>query len=140
MAVQKTERDIERATAEVHLATCKTELNRDVDITCIAATCKTEVQDEELKREVQIKCAAAEMECLCATDLAEAGVYKVKVDTDAAAYKTKQDAEAWSYAAVKTAEANLQKKLRETEGMMAMAEAYSKMSQAFGGPAGLLQS
>lgn len=69
----------------------------------------------------------------------EAGVYKTKVDTDAAAYKTKQDAEAWSYAAVKNADANLQKKLKEAEGTAAMAEAYGKMSQAFGGPAGLLQ-
>jgi flotillin len=70
---------------------------------------------------------------------ADAGVYKLTVDTDAAAYKTKQDAEAWSHATVKNAEANLQKKLKEAEGMMAMAEAYGKMSQAFGGPAGLLQ-
>ncbi|KAK4120552.1 hypothetical protein N657DRAFT_649050 [Parathielavia appendiculata] len=69
----------------------------------------------------------------------EAGVYKIKVDTEALAYKTRQDAEAWSHATVKNAEASLQKKLREAEGMMAMAEAYAKMSQAFGGPAGLLQ-
>ncbi|KAK4101252.1 hypothetical protein N658DRAFT_425951 [Parathielavia hyrcaniae] len=69
----------------------------------------------------------------------EAGVYKMKVDTDALAYKTKQDAEASSHATVKIAEAALQKKLREAEGMMAMADAYAKMSQAFGGPAGLLQ-
>lgn len=173
-AVQKTERDIERASAEAILATRKNELNRDVEISRIAATRKTEAQDEELKREVQIKRAAAEMERLRATDvvkatiaresqqqaadarayeieveakanfekqkqLAEAGVYKVKVDTDAAAYKTQKDAEALSHAAIKEAEANLQRRLKEAEGMMAMAEAYSKMSQAFGGPAGLLQ-
>ncbi|KAL2014925.1 hypothetical protein VTK56DRAFT_6818 [Thermocarpiscus australiensis] len=70
---------------------------------------------------------------------AEAGVYKVKVDTDVAAYKTKQDAEAWSYAAVKKADADLQQKLKEAEGVAAMADAYAKLGQAFGGPAGLLQ-
>ena len=173
-AVQKTERDIERATAEAVLATRKAELNRDVEIARITATRKTEAQDEELKKEVQFKRAAAEMERLRATDVVkatisreskqqaadahayeieaeakanfekqkqqtEAGVYKTKVDTDAAAYKTRADAEAWSYAAIKNADANLQKKLKEAEGAVAMAEAYAKMSDAFGGPAGLLQ-
>lgn len=60
-------------------------------------------------------------------------------NTDAAAYKTRQDAEAWSFAATKNAEANLIKKLREAEGLSAMADAYGKLAQAFGGPAGLLQ-
>lgn len=184
-AVQKTERDIERAQAEAVLATRKTELNRDVEIARISATRKTEAQDELLKRDVQLKRGGAEMERLRATDVvkatiareskqqaadakayeieaeakanfeknkqaAEAGVYKLKVDTDATAYKmkidtdavaykTKQDAEAWSYAAVRNAEANLQKKLKEAEGMAAMADAYAKMSHALGGPAGLLQ-
>ena len=173
-AVQKTERDIERAQAEAVLATRKTELNRDVEIARISATRKTEAQDELLKRDVQLKRGGAEMERLRATDVvkatiareakqqaadakayeieaeakanfekgkqaAEAGVYKLKVDTDATNYKTKQDAEAWSYAAVRNAEANLQKKLKEAEGMAAMADAYAKMSQALGGPAGLLQ-
>lgn len=85
---------------------------------------------------------------------ARAKAYKTKVDaetqaaadynkttknTDAAAYKTKMDAEAWSDAAIKNAEANLQKKLKEAEGMVAMANAYAKMSEAFGGPSGLIQ-
>lgn len=58
---------------------------------------------------------------------------------DAAAYKTKVDAEAYSYAAVKNAEAILIKKVKEAEGIEAMANAYSKLADAFGGPAGLLQ-
>jgi flotillin len=172
--VQKTERDIERASAEAVLETRKTELNRDVEIARISATRRTEAQDEDLKREVQIKRAAAEMERLRATDVvkatiareakqqaadakayeveaeakanyekqkqdAEAGVYKMKIDTEAEAYKTRLDAEAWADAAVKNAEGLLQKQLKEAEGIAAMAEAYAKMSQAFGGPAGLLQ-
>ncbi|KAK0612064.1 hypothetical protein B0T14DRAFT_531538 [Immersiella caudata] len=173
-AVQKTERDIERAQAEAILATRKTELNRDVELSRIAASRRTEAQDEELKKEVEIKRAAAEVERLRATDVVkatiareakqqaadahayeieaeakanferekqqtDAGTYKMKVETDAAAYKTKADAEAFAFAATKKAEADLQLKLKEAEGMAAMAEAYGKLGQAFGGPAGLMQ-
>ncbi|KAI1488725.1 hypothetical protein F5X96DRAFT_680256 [Biscogniauxia mediterranea] len=188
-AVQKTDRDVERATAEANLATQKTVLNRDVEIARIQATRATESKDEDLKKEVQVKRAAAELERLRATDLVKATIareskqqeadakayeveaearanfekstkatdasaYKTKVDaetqaaaeynrttksTDAAAYKTRTDADAWSHAAIKNAEANLQKKLKEAEGMTAMAEAYARMSEALGGPAGLLQ-
>ncbi|KAK3317465.1 hypothetical protein B0T19DRAFT_292528 [Cercophora scortea] len=173
-AVQKTERDIERATAEAVLAKRKAELNRDVEISRITASRNTEAQDEDLKREVEIKRAAAEMERLRATDVVkasiareakqqaadakayevqadakasferskqttDAGAYKIKVDTDAAMYQTRQAAEAQAYAAIKMADANLQAKLKEAEGMAAMAEAYAKMSTALGGPAGLLQ-
>jgi flotillin len=68
----------------------------------------------------------------------EAGAYKIKIDTDVAAYKTKADAEAFSHATIAKADANLQAVLKQAEGMSAMADAYGKMSQAFGGPAGLL--
>ncbi|KAI5920360.1 hypothetical protein F4810DRAFT_702943 [Camillea tinctor] len=162
-AVQKTDRDVERAKAEANLSTQKTVLNRDVEIARIQATRATESKDEDLKREVQVKRAAAELERLRATDLvkatiareskqqeADAKAYEMEAEaranfekstkaTDASAYKTKIDAEAWSHAAIKNAEANLQKKLKEAEGMAAMAEAYARMSEALGGPAGLLQ-
>jgi flotillin len=162
-AVQKTERDIERAEAEAKLATRKTAFDRDVDIARIEASRATESKDEDLKREVEIKRAAAEMERLRATDVVKAAIvreskqqaadakaYEIeaqakaafeqsKQTTDAAAYKTRLDAQAWSDAAIKNAEANLQKKLKEAEGLAAMAGAYSKLSEAFGGPAGLLQ-
>ncbi|KAI1640887.1 hypothetical protein F4809DRAFT_356003 [Biscogniauxia mediterranea] len=188
-AVQKTDRDVERATAEANLATQKTVLHRDVEIARIQATRATESKDEDLKKEVQVKRAAAELERLRATDVVKATIareskqqeadakayeveaearanferstkatdasaYKTKVDaetqaaaeynrttksTDAAAYKTRTDADAWSHAAIKNAEANLQKKLKEAEGMAAMAEAYARMGEALGGPAGLLQ-
>ncbi|KAI5862447.1 hypothetical protein GGS23DRAFT_597665 [Durotheca rogersii] len=188
-AVQKTDRDVERAAAEANLATQKTVLTRDVEIARIEATRATESRDEDLKKEVEVKRAAAELERLRAVDVVKAAIareskqqaadarayevqaearanfeksakatdasaYKTRVEaetqaaadynrttksTDAAAYKTRADADAWSHAAVKNAEANLQKKLREAEGLTAMAEAYAKMSHAFGGPAGLLQ-
>ncbi|KAI0181222.1 hypothetical protein GGR52DRAFT_523313 [Hypoxylon sp. FL1284] len=221
-AVQKTDRDVERAAAEANLATQKTVLHRDVEISRIQATRATESKDEDLKKEVQVKRAAAELERLRAVDVVKATIireskqqaadakayeveaearanyekqtkatdasaYKTKLDaetqaaaeynrttksTDAAAYKTKTDAEAWSlaaiknaeadynkstknsdaaayktkanadalnHAAIKSAEADLQKKLNEAEGMTALADAYAKMSQAFGGPTGLLQ-
>ncbi|RYP69913.1 hypothetical protein DL771_005806 [Monosporascus sp. 5C6A] len=187
-AVKKTERDVERAKAEANLATEKAKLNRDVDIARIQAQRATESQDEDLKKEVEMKRAAAELERLRATDVVKASIlreskqqaadakayevqaearanydkstratdasaYKVKVEaeaqaaadytrttksSDAAGYKTRAEADAWSHAAVVNAEANLQKKLKEAEGLAAMADAYGRMSQAFGGPAGLL--
>ncbi|KAI1481349.1 hypothetical protein F4774DRAFT_48151 [Daldinia eschscholtzii] len=162
-AVQKTDRDVERAAAEANLATQKTILSRDVEIARIQATRATESRDEDLKKEVQVKRAAAELERLRAIDVVKASIareskqqaadakaYEVEADaranfeksnkqTDAAAYKTKVDAETQAFAAIKKAEANLQQRLKEAEGMAAMADAYSKMSNAFGGPAGLLQ-
>ncbi|KAJ2971938.1 hypothetical protein NUW58_g9291 [Xylaria curta] len=54
-AVQKTDRDIERAAAEANLATQKTNLNRDVDIARIQATRATESRDEDLKKDVEVK-------------------------------------------------------------------------------------
>lgn len=188
-AVQKTERDVERAQAEATLATRKTALSRDVDIARIEATRATQSKDEDLKRDVEIRRAAAEMERLRASDvvkatiereskqqaadayayeieadaranfekskrLADAVAYKTKLETetqaeadymrvtkntDATAYKTRADAEAWSQATIMNADAALQKKLKEAEGLAAMADAYAKLGDAFGGPAGLLQ-
>ncbi|KAK4183356.1 hypothetical protein QBC35DRAFT_467363 [Podospora australis] len=173
-AVAKTERDIERASAEAVLDKRKAELSRDVEISRVAAKRKIEAQDEELKREVEIKRAAAEVERLRASEVvkatidreakqqaadaaayeieadakanfakgkqqADAAGYKVKIDTDAAAYRTRQNAEAWSDAAVAQAEARLTAETKNAQGMMAMAEAYGKMAEAFGGPQGLLQ-
>ncbi|OTB04238.1 hypothetical protein M426DRAFT_11861 [Hypoxylon sp. CI-4A] len=187
-AVQKTDRDVERATAEANLATQEAVLSRDVEIARIQASRATETRDEELKKEVEIKRAAAELERLRAVEVvkaavireskqqaadakayeveaearanfekskktAEATAFKIKFEaeaqavadfnkttknTDAAAYKTKMDAEASSHAIVQNADAELQRKLKEAEGMVAMANAYAKMSEAFGGPPGLL--
>ncbi|KAH6897130.1 hypothetical protein B0T10DRAFT_176628 [Thelonectria olida] len=188
-AVQKTDRDIERAQAEAHLDTRRTELNRDVDIARVTAQRALESRDEDLKKEVELKRAGAELERLRATDVtkatiareskqqaadaaayeveaearanqeasqrrADAAAYQCKIDavakaeanynqttknTDALAYKTRNDAEAWAYAAQQRAEAELNAKLKEAEGIAAMADAYGKLSHAFGGPAGLLQ-
>ncbi|KAI1266405.1 hypothetical protein F5Y18DRAFT_28596 [Xylariaceae sp. FL1019] len=156
-AVQKTDRDIERAAAEANLATQKTNLNRDVEIARIQAQRATESRDEDLKKDVEIKRAGAELERLRAKKVVEATIsreatqqgadakaYEIEAEakarfeeatklSDASAYKIKIDAEAQTIAAIKNAEANLQKKLKEAEGITAMAEAYAKMSQAFGG-------
>lgn len=199
-AVQKTERDIERAKAEAHLQNKQTELTRDVDIARVTAQRALESRDEDLKKEVEVKRAAAEIERLRAKDVvkatiareskqqaadaaayeieaearaaqeasqrkADATAYQTKIDavaraearynettrntdaatyettknTDARAYKTRADAEAAAFAASQRAEADLNIKLKEAQGVMAMADAYGKLSQAFGGPAGLLQ-
>jgi flotillin len=173
-AVQKTERDSERAQAEAQLATRKTVLERDVSIAGIEAKRATEVKDQELKREVELKRAAAEVERLRASDVvkatiareskqqaadakayetqrnADAKAYEVeaeakadfirkKQEAEAAAYKTKQEADARNYAMIKDAEGSLQAELNQAQGMEAMANAYVKLGQAFGGPEGLLQ-
>ncbi|ROV97811.1 hypothetical protein VPNG_08633 [Cytospora leucostoma] len=161
-AVQKTERDSERAAAEANLATRKTAFTRDVDIARIEAARATESKDEELKREVEVKRAAAELERLRANDVVKASIareakqqaadaraYEVQAEakagfeaknraTDAEVYKTRASADAANYKALKDAEAKLQVQVKEAEGLAAMASAYEKMSQAFGGPAGLL--
>lgn len=114
------------------------------------------MKDEELKRNVEIKRAAAEMERLRANDVvkatiareakqqaADAKAYEIRVDSEASAsalaYKTRTGADASNYAALKDADAKLQIQLKEAEGLSAMAGAYGQMAQAFGGPAGLLQ-
>ncbi|KAL0941507.1 flotillin domain-containing protein [Colletotrichum truncatum] len=151
-AVQKTERDIERATAEANLDTRQASLTRDVDIARVQARRALESKDEDLKKEVEVKRAAAEMERLRATDVvkatierearqqkADAEAYAVEADAKAHYEKNKREAEAAQYAAQLAAEADLAVALKKAEGVAAMADAYGKMSQAFGGPAGLIQ-
>lgn len=170
--------DRSSAAAEASLATRKTTLGRDVDIATIEAKRATESKDEELKRDVEIKRAAAEMERLRAHDVvratiareakqqaADAKAYEIKTDQEALAnanayqqeaeskaaflaatqnlnaevMRTRNMADAKNYAVIKEADAKLQIQLKEAEGMSAIAGAYGKMAQAFGGPAGLLQ-
>ncbi|KAM0276826.1 hypothetical protein ACHAQH_006361 [Verticillium albo-atrum] len=177
-AVQKTERDTERATAEAKFSTAEASLQRDVEIARVEAKRALEVRDEDLKRAVEIKRAAAEVERLRARDVvkatiareskqqdADARAYEIEADakanfeksqreTDALAYKTQMDADAAiaadfnrttkaadaaAYAARTRAEADLIATQKQAAGMVAMAEAYGKMANAFGGPAGLLQ-
>ncbi|KAK2938455.1 Band 7/SPFH domain superfamily [Fusarium oxysporum f. sp. vasinfectum] len=188
-AQRKGEQEREIAKINAETAVQKDSLTRDVDIARVTAQRTLESKDEDLKKEVEIKRAAAEMERLRATDVvkatiareskqqaADAAAYEVEADarahqeasqrkadaaayqtklfadadaaatyakitrnTDAEAYQTRNEAEAYNYAAQQRAEAELVSKLREAEGISAMADAYGKLSQAFGGPAGLLQ-
>jgi len=73
-AVQKTERDSEKAKAEATLATRKTVFNRDVNIAQIEATRATEARDEELRKDVEVKRAQTELERLRATDVVKATI------------------------------------------------------------------
>jgi flotillin len=140
-AVQKTDRDVERATAEANLATQKTVLSRDVDIARIQATRATELRDEDLKKDVEIKRAAAELERLRASDVVKATISREAKQqaSDAKAYEIEAEARAKFEQAKMVADANLQKQLKEAQGITAMAEAYAKMGQAFGGPENLLK-
>ncbi|CRK40187.1 hypothetical protein BN1723_015675, partial [Verticillium longisporum] len=146
-AVQKTERDTERATAEAKFSTAEASLHRDVEIARVEAKRALEVRDEDLKRAVEIKRAAAEVERLRARDIeadAKANFEKSQRETDALAYKTQMDADAAiaadfnrttkaadadAYAARTRAEAHLIATQKEAAGMLAMAEAYGKMAE-----------
>ncbi|KAK3377158.1 hypothetical protein B0T24DRAFT_678008 [Lasiosphaeria ovina] len=156
LATRKTElnRDVEiaRITAGRNTEAQDEDLKRDVEIKRAAAEMERlrakDVVKATIARESQQQAADAhayEIEAEAKANFeknkqtTDAGAYKIKVDTDAAMYKTKQDAEAGSYAALRMAEADLQRKLKEAEGLSAMADAYGKLSHAFGGPAGLLQ-
>ena len=138
-------------------------LNRDVDIARIQAQRATESQDEDLKKQVQMKRAAAELERLRATDVVKASIqkeatqqaadaraYEVQAKAraeyesatraaDADAYRTRLEAEAEAHANGVSADATLAATLKQAEGLSAMADAYARMSHAFGGPQGLLQ-
>lgn len=70
---------------------------------------------------------------------AKAGFAAATQSADAHAYKTQKGADASNYAALKDADAKLQIQLKEAEGLSAMASAYGKIAEAFGGPAGLMQ-
>jgi flotillin len=162
-AVQKTERDSEKARAEATLATRKTAFDMDVNIAQIEATRQTEVRDEELRKDVEVIRAQTELERLRASDVVKATVlreskqqaadaknyeeqtrsnaafYSEQKAADAAAYKTKVHAEADYFAASQEAEAQLLRQQKEAAGLSAIAAAYSDLSHAFGGPAGLIQ-
>ena len=138
-------------------------LNRDVDIARIQAQRATESRDEDLKKEVEMKRAAAELERLRATDVVKASIqreatqqaadaraYETQAEAqaeyesarraaDASAYRTRQEAEADAHANGVSAGATLAATLKQAEGLSAMAEAYASMGRAFGGPQGLLQ-
>ena len=116
-------------------------LNRDVDIARIQAQRATESRDEDLKKEVEMKRAAAELERLRATDVVKASIQREATQqaADASAYRTRQEAEADAHANGVSAGATLAATLKQAEGLSAMAEAYASMGRAFGGPQGLLQ-
>ncbi|KAL2755387.1 hypothetical protein ACRALDRAFT_2041764 [Sodiomyces alcalophilus JCM 7366] len=151
-AVQKTQRDIDRAEAEAHLSTRQAGFNRDVEIARVTAQRELQSTDEDLKRQVEVKRAAAEMERLRARDVvkatieresaqqaADARAYEIEADAKARFEKSQHEADAAAYAARIKAEADLVAARMQADGLSAMAEAYGKMAQAFGGPAGLLQ-
>jgi len=140
-AVQKTDRDVERATAEANLATQKTVLNRDVEIARIQATRATQSRDEDLKKDVEIKRAAAELERLRASDVVKATIAREAKQqaADAKAYEIEAEAKAQYEQANMAAEAHLQRQLKEAQGISAMADAYTKLGAAFGGPDNLLK-
>ncbi|KAM4060826.1 SPFH domain/band 7 family protein [Hirsutella rhossiliensis] len=140
-AVQKTDRDIERAQAEAKLNTTQAGLDRDVHIARVSAERALESRDEDLKRDVKLKRAAAELERLRALDVVAATAARESRQqaVDAGAYQVRADADAAAYAAEKASDAAASGKQKDAEALACMADAYAKLANAFGGPQGLLQ-
>lgn len=95
-AIQKTERDTEKAQAEATLATRKAFFDRDVGIAQIEATRATETRDEELQKDVEMKRAQKEIERLRATDVVKATILREAKQqaADARCYETEAEAKA----------------------------------------------
>jgi flotillin len=106
-AVQKTERDSERAKAEAQLATRKAQFNRDVNIAQIEATRTTEARDEELRKEVEVKRAFTELERLRASDVVKATIARESKQqaADASNYEEQARANASLFKEQKAADA-----------------------------------
>ncbi|KFH40858.1 Flotillin-like protein-like protein [Hapsidospora chrysogenum ATCC 11550] len=162
-AVQKTERDVERAAAEAKLSTRQVAFRRDVELARAEADRALEAKDEELRREVERRRAAAETERLrgqvvvkatiereSAQQAADAAAYETAAaaraaaegrqrQADGEAYATRAAADAHAYAETQAAEADAVRRVKEAEGIAALAESYAKMSAAFGGPDGLIK-
>jgi flotillin len=108
-AVQKTERDSERAKAEAQLATRKAQFNRDVNIAQIEATRTTEARDEELRKEVEVKRAFTELERLRASDVVKATIARESKQqaADASNYEEQARANAALFKEQKAADAGI---------------------------------
>ncbi|KAF7950503.1 hypothetical protein EAE96_007786 [Botrytis aclada] len=148
-AVQKTERDSEKARAEATLATRKTVYSRDVNIAQIEATRATEVRDEELRKEVEVKRAFTELERLRASDVVKATIareakqqaadaknYEEQARTNAEYYSQQKIAEAKANAEQKAADAKMYSEKQaalakaNTEQKNADAKVYSEQKAA----------
>lgn len=106
-AVLETQRKVEKATADAHLANRQAELDMGIDLSKIRAKREAEAKDAELQRVVETKRAEMELERLRATDVtkskiqresaeqtADATLYKEQKDADGALYKRQLDADA----------------------------------------------
>lgn len=109
---------------------------------------------QKTDRDVEGEQAEANPNYRKSTLLTDAAAYKTKMDnetlatadysdtiknTDAAAYRTKTDADACDYAMIKDVEANLTNKQNDANSLSPIADAYTKLTSAFGGSSGLLQ-
>ncbi|KAF5870293.1 putative flotillin domain containing protein [Botrytis fragariae] len=116
-AVQKTERDSEKARAEATLATRKTVYSRDVNVAQIEATRATEVRDEELRKDVEVKRAFTELERLRASDVVKATIAREAKQqaADAKNYEEQARSNAEYYSQQKIAEAKANAEQRAAE-------------------------
>lgn len=106
----------------------------------VQATIKRESQQQATDAKAYSDNKAADAAAYATRAQAEAKFASAAKEVEASAYKTKLQAEANFVAAAKAAEADYIAKAKEAEGLEKMAAAYGKLSQAFGGPSGLLRT
>ena len=135
-ALESKDEDLKRE-VEVKRAAAELERLRARDV--VKASISREAQQQAADAEAYEVQKKAEAKAFGTRADAEAKAVGTKADAEAAAYRTKVDADAKNYAAVQAAEAQLVAKMKEAEGVAAMADAYGKLGTAFGGPSGLMQ-
>jgi flotillin len=151
-AVLETERKGEKATADAKLTDKEIQIEKQLKLARIAAQRAAEERDTELQTVVEQKRAEMELERLRAKNVvqakisreseqqkADADLYTAQKTAEGVQYQRKADADAQFYANQREADALFYARQREAEGLEAMAKAYGTLSQAFGGPQGLMQ-
>ncbi|KAL9597813.1 MAG: hypothetical protein Q9219_004890 [cf. Caloplaca sp. 3 TL-2023] len=151
-AVLETKRKSEKAEADNQLKTTQVKLDMELNLARIEADRNADAKDAQLRRDVEVQRAEAELERARATDLvhakinreaaqqrADADFYAENKNADSHLYQQRQEAEASYFRATKEAEATFIARNKEAEGITEMAKAYGALSSVLGGPQGVLQ-
>jgi flotillin len=162
-AIKKNEQEIDRKKAEARLEQEKNNLDQTTNNDKIIRELDFAAKQEESKRDVEIKRAAATLERKRATDVvaatiaressqqaADAEAYRIEAQAkanrlaeqntvDANSYNVRVNAEAAKFAAEQMAQAQLCEQAKRAEGIALLADAYAKLAPVLGGPSGVLQ-
>jgi flotillin len=135
-ALESKDEDLKKQ-VEIKRAAAEVERLRAKDV--VKATIARESKQQQADADAYEITANARANQASEQALADGKAYKTRTEADADNYAAQKSADADNYAAHQSADANVFRQLKEAEGISAMADAYSKLAGAFGGPAGLIQ-